>query len=93
MYNFCANIHSQNVLFKDSLTVAGRRPFIVNGGATANGIVFQNSQAVNMINSAESHRWWAQGILFDNMVLRGPSTLRINFGLYNRGDFGSGHGW
>jgi hypothetical protein len=93
LYNFCVNVDGQQILFSDIRASGGRHPFIVNGGASSSGIVFTNGESTNQLNSAEAHRWYSTSVLFERISMSGESSLGILFGLYNRGDFGSGHGW
>jgi hypothetical protein len=93
MYNFCVNFAGQLILFDRLYADGGRHAFIVNGGASSSGVVFSNSTGTNLLNTFESHRWWSTGVLFENIQVSGRSSLGLSFGLFNRGDFGSGQGW
>jgi hypothetical protein len=44
------------------------------------------------LSTIEGHRRWSQALLYDNLEATNPQTNRV-FALYNRGDFGTGHGW
>lgn len=91
-YNFNARSFSNNILFDNVRSSNGRRSFVSNGTSVASGIVFLNSQSEGALNSSEGHQKWSQGLLFDNITFVNPQTYFV-LGLYNRGDFGSSHGW
>lgn len=91
-YNFSAQAFSNNILFKDVNSSFGRRSFVSNGTSVASGIVFLNAHSRGALNSSEGHQRWSQGLLFDNVTFEDPQTYFV-LGLYNRGDFGSSHGW
>jgi hypothetical protein len=59
------------------------------------GIVIYNSVSEKSYNASEGHRLWSQGFLFDNFIDKNTNVSLSNpvLGLYNRGDYGSGHGW
>ncbi len=91
-YNFNAQSFSNNILFKNVKSSFGRRSFVSNGTSVASGIVFLNAHSKGALNSSEGHQKWSQGLLFDNVTFENPQTYFV-LGLYNRGDFGSSHGW
>lgn len=94
-YNFNTYIASQLILFSNCYANYARHAYISNGTSTVSGIVFYNCSSEKSFNASEGHRLWSQGFLFDNFrdfnsnVSQGSEVL----GLYNRGNFGSGHGW
>jgi hypothetical protein len=90
-YNF-ATYHSQLILFRECFASAGRHAFISNGGSLDSGIVVVDSVTARSTTSSEGHRRWSMGLLFDNVRAedpRDPDVIR----LYNRGDYGTSHGW
>ncbi len=91
-YNFAANFQSNNILFTDCTGSDGRHTFVCNAASTGSGIVFHNSTSSGDLSASEGHRRWSQALLFDNITFTDPSTFTL-LGLYNRGNFGTGHGW
>ncbi|HHH50123.1 MAG TPA: T9SS type A sorting domain-containing protein [Saprospiraceae bacterium] len=91
-YNFAVNKKSNNILFENCQAIKARHAFVSNGASSVSGIVFYNCTAEQDYNSSEGHRRWSQGLLFDNIVFTKPNTSTL-LGLYNRGDYGTGHGW
>jgi len=92
MYNFTVEHHVEQALFVDCEARAGRHHFVSNGISTASDIVFLRGASTDAKNTMEGHRRWSQALLFDSIVDRG-STVPIVVGLYNRGDYGTTHGW
>ena len=92
-YNFNAMGGSNNILFDNVLASHGRHCFVSNGTTSASGIVFHDSTSVEAYDTSEGHRRWSQGLLFDNLIFKDSHPRRRSVGLYNRGDFGTGHGW
>lgn len=96
LYNFNAYKASQQILFTGCFAANGRHHFISNGMSWNSGIVFHKTRSSGAWAASEGHRRWTMGILFDNHVeLDGPRAggTPILLGLYNRGDYGTGHGW
>lgn len=96
MYNFNASTSSQLILFKNCLASNGRHHYMSNGKSTTSGIVFVDCNSQGAYASSEGHRRWSQALLYDNFVeLDGPrSGLNPRLlGLYNRGYYGTSHGW
>ncbi len=91
-YNFAAGHLSNNILFENCFATEGRHSFVSNGASTVSGIVFYNCQSQTDYSSSEGHRRWSQGLLFDNITFSRSQTNTL-LGLYNRGSFGTGHGW
>jgi hypothetical protein len=91
-YNFNLGYASNNILFKNCHATEGRHAFVSNGTSTVSGIVFTNCSSADDYTSSESHRRWGQGILWDKTSINSNNTTRV-LGLYNRGDYGTGHGW
>ncbi|MDZ7720393.1 MAG: T9SS type A sorting domain-containing protein [Balneolaceae bacterium] len=91
-YNFNTLEFSNNILFENINSSNGRLSFVSNGASVASGIVFLNAHSNGALNSSEGHQRWSQGLLYDNVIFENPQTYFV-LGLYNRGDFGSSHGW
>lgn len=91
-YNFDMSTASQLVLIKNCYTSYGRHDYVSNGTSWTSGCVFVDGVSDSTYNSSEGHRRWSQGLLFDNITYRTPQTSYV-IGLYNRGDYGTGHGW
>ncbi len=91
-YNYNASIRSNNILFTENKATEGRHCFLSNGTASVSGVVFHDSESFGAHNTSEGHRRWSQGLLFDNLVFRETNDNRI-IGVYNRGDWGTRHGW
>jgi hypothetical protein len=91
-YNFNTEKYSQQVLFADCYARGARHAYISNGTSTASGVVFLRGVSEGSLASSEGHRRWSQGLLWDNHREVAPATA-ITLGIYNRGDYGTGHGW
>ncbi len=91
-YNFAVGSYSNNILFEGCHATKGRHSFVSNGTSSVSGIVFYNSTSDHDFAASEGHRRWSQGLLFDNLTFTNSETRNL-IGLYNRGDFGTGHGW
>lgn len=91
-YNFNCEAYSQQVLFVDCYASKARHAFISNGTSSASGIVFLRGTAEGSLASSEGHRRWSQGLLWDNHREVAPK-VDLTLGIYNRGDYGTGHGW
>ncbi len=90
--NFQADKFSSNILFKDCLATKARHAFEVTGTASATGIVFTKCTSIDATNPSEGHYHWSTGILFDCFRDYGNQT-DVVLGLYNRGSYGTNHGW
>ncbi len=91
-YNFNVSRQTNNVLFTGCTASDGRHSFVSNGTSSASGIVWTNCTTRRDYTSSEGHRRWSQGLLFDDIEFIDP-RFRVMLGLYNRGDYGTGHGW
>lgn len=91
-YNFVTSRSSNNILFENCRATEGRHSFVSNGTSSVSGIVFHNCQSERDYSASEGHRRWSQGLLFDNIIFSQAQTNTL-LGLYNRGSFGTGHGW
>lgn len=91
-YNFNVFTRSNNVLFKGCRASQGRHAFVSNGTSTVSGIVWTDCVGDDDRNPSEGHRRWSQGLLYDNIDFINSNTVNL-LALYNRGDYGTGHGW
>jgi hypothetical protein len=91
-YNFNVYTASQLILFKNCRATYGRHDFVSNGTSWVSGCVFLDCSSANAYASSEGHRSWSQGLLYDNITFTTTKTT-IVLGLYNRGDYGTSHGW
>ncbi len=90
-YNF-ATYHAQLILFRDCFASQARHAFVANGTSNDSGIVALDSVLDQNLTFSEGHRRWSTGLLFDGLV----ATNRIGadvYAFYNRGNYGTGHGW
>ncbi len=93
MYNFDVS-GAQQVLFTRCHASEGRHHYVSNGTSWTSGVVFHRSTSTGTHNSSEGHRRWSMGLLYDNIVESDPlKEGMVVLGLYNRGDYGTGHGW
>ena len=102
-YNFNAYIYSQLILFKDCYARNGRHHYVSNGTTLTSGIVFLRCVSDVAYNANEGHRKWTTGMLYDNLkeINIRPVTgwrkyvyhSQFVLGLYNRRNYGTGHGW
>lgn len=95
-YNFNIYTASQLILFKNCDATNGRHHYVSNGTTYTSGCVFLDCTSKGAYTSSEGHRRWSMGLLFDNLVeLDGPrpSLNPRLLGLYNRGYYGTSHGW
>lgn len=91
-YNFAVGRESNQILFENCRATEGRHSFVSNGTASVSGIVFYNCTSEVDYAASEGHRRWSQGMLFDNITFLRSETNNL-IGLYNRGSYGTGHGW
>ncbi|HKK73483.1 MAG TPA: T9SS type A sorting domain-containing protein [Saprospiraceae bacterium] len=91
-YNFAVGRMSNQILFEGCHATQGRHSYVSNGTSSVSGIVFYNCTSEVDYSSSEGHRRWSQGMLFDNITFSRSETNTL-LGLYNRGRFGTGHGW
>jgi len=92
-YNFNTYTACSNILVKNCTATNGRHMYMSNGTSTVGGIVFYNCTISGDLASSEGHRMWSQGMLYDNIVEVGTPATNYTIGLYNRGDYGTSHGW
>lgn len=91
-YNFHVAAACNNVLFKGCNSTESRHAFVSNGASTVAGMVFTGCSSEQAHTASEGHRRWGSGFLWDNTSFNSTNTFRV-LGLYNRGDYGTGHGW
>jgi hypothetical protein len=91
-YNFSTDSRSQQLLFTNCQASWARHAYVSNGTSTVSGVVFLHSTSEGSFASSEGHRRWSQGMLWDNHTELSPQTS-LTLGIYNRGDYGTGHGW
>ncbi|GAB4418081.1 MAG: hypothetical protein OHK0039_29140 [Bacteroidia bacterium] len=94
MYNFNLFRASSQVLVRDCYAGRGRHHYVSNGTSWVSGCVFLRCVSEAAHAASEGHRHWSMGLLYDNLqetAIR--STSLILLGLYNRGDYGTAHGW
>jgi hypothetical protein len=92
LYHFSADGFAQEVLFVDCEAHQARHGFVSNGTSTVSGIVFLRGRSIRTRGTMEGHRRWSQALLYDSIVEEQPATSNV-VGLYNRGDWGTQHGW
>ncbi|MEM6803418.1 MAG: T9SS type A sorting domain-containing protein [Bacteroidota bacterium] len=93
-YNFTSDARSNLILFKDCEASRGRHAFVSNGTSSTSGIVWTQCISRKDYSTSEGHRRWSQALLFDNLTFLTPIDASDRLiGLYNRGSFGTGHGW
>ena len=85
---FTFDLSGQLGLVTNSEANEGRHDFVNNSSRPAGPNVFHNSVARNALDESGAHQRYATGTLFDNITVEGD---QIN--AYNRGNFGTGHGW
>jgi len=91
-YNFNMYDGSQLVLVRNALTTEGRHDYVSNGASWTSGCVFLDCRSERTHASSEGHRRWTTGFLFDNVVFA-DANVSLVMGLYNRGYYGTSHGW
>ncbi len=93
MYNFDVS-GAQQVLFTRCEATDGRHHYVSNGTSWTSGVVFHRSTSISANTPSEGHRRWSMGLLYDNIVeSEFDFPGKVVLGLYNRGDYGTGHGW
>jgi len=91
-YNFNLNSACNNILFQGCHASEARHAFVSNGTSSVAGLVFTNCSSVDEYTASEGHRRWGEAFLWDNTSFSSRNTNRV-LGLYNRGSYGTGHGW
>ncbi len=90
-YNF-SMYQAQLILVQDCFADRARHAYVCNGTSLDSGIVFLDCIVDRALTSSEGHRRWSTGLLYDGLVATNRETSDI-LGLYNRGTYGTGHGW
>lgn len=94
MYNFNLLKASSQVLVKNCHARNGRHHFVSNGTSWVSGCVFLHCLSEGAYNASEGHRRWSMGLLYDNITeTEVRSSGAVLLGLYNRGNYGTSHGW
>jgi hypothetical protein len=91
-YNFDMSDASQLVLVSNALATEGRHDYVSNGASWTSGCVFLDCRSERAHASSEGHRRWTTGFLYDNVVFT-SANVSLVLGLYNRGNYGTSHGW
>ena len=95
-YNYQMYTASQQILVYKCEATNGRHHYMSNGTSWTSGDVFLDCTSKGAYASSEGHRRWSMGLLYDNHTeLDGPRpglNPRL-LGLYNRGYYGTSHGW
>lgn len=95
-YNFNVYTASQQILFNRCHATNGRHHYVSNGTSWTSGCVFLDCSSQGSWTSSEGHRSWSMGLLYDNIVEQDGPRVGENprlLGLYNRGNYGTSHGW
>jgi hypothetical protein len=90
-YGFTVQV-AQLILMEECFSANQRHAFICNGTVYDSGIVVYNSIMDRAQSPSEMHRYWGQGMLFDNCKVTNPQSGHT-IAFYNRGDAGTNHGW
>ena len=90
--NFQIYKWSSNILITKCYATKARHAFEVSGTSSATGIVFHRCTSVDPTNPSEGHFHWSSGLLYDCFRDYGNQT-DVVLGLYNRGSYGTNHGW
>ncbi|MEO0469915.1 MAG: T9SS type A sorting domain-containing protein [Bacteroidota bacterium] len=94
MYNFDLLRASSQVLVRDCRASNGRHHYVSNGTSSVSGCVFLHCESEGAYTASEGHRRWSMGLLFDNQAETATRSAGNRLiALFNRGDFGTGHGW
>ncbi|RMG69192.1 MAG: T9SS C-terminal target domain-containing protein [Bacteroidetes bacterium] len=94
MYNFNLVQASSQVLVRNCHATNGRHHYVSNGTSSVSGCVFLRCTSAGAYTSSEGHRRWSMGLLYDNHVETSVRSQGLRLlALYNRGDYGTGHGW
>jgi hypothetical protein len=93
-YGFNTSANSQLILFKNCYARNSRHGFVSNGTTTSSGNVFLYCKSESAFAASEGHRQWSNGFLFDNYTeIAFNETYKHTLAFYNRGTYGSSHGW
>lgn len=93
-YGFNTAANSQLILFRNCYTRNSRHGFVSNGTTTSSGNVFLYCKSESALAASEGHRQWSSGFLFDNYKeIAFNDTYKHTLAFYNRGSYGTSHGW
>lgn len=93
MYNFNLLAASSQILVRDCYASNGRHHYVSNGTSSVSGCVFLDCISEAAYNASEGHRRWSMGLLYENLREVNIRQNNVLLGLYNRGDYGTAHGW
>ncbi len=88
---YAYNCGGQNHLVSGCFAEEGRHDFAVATNRSA-GTVFTNCVSRGIHASSEPHHRYSTGILYDNVLHEKPDTELV-LALWNRSNYGTGHGW
>jgi hypothetical protein len=91
-YNF-STYHAQLILFENCFASYSRHGFVANGTSLDSGNVVLNGVLDHSLTFSEAHRRWSTGLLFDGITATNRGSVSDIMGFYNRGNYGTGHGW
>jgi len=93
-YGFNTSANSQLILFNNCYARNSRHGFVSNGTTTSSGNVFLYCKSESAFAASEGHRQWSSGFLFDNYKeIAYNGTYKHTLAFYNRGSYGTSHGW
>lgn len=95
-YNFNLYTAAQQILFIGCHASNGRHHYVSNGTSWTSGCAFVDCTSQGAWTSSEGHRAWSMGLLFDNVIEQDGPRIGLDprlLGLYNRGYYGTSHGW
>jgi hypothetical protein len=93
-YGFNTAANSQLILFKNCYARNSRHGFVSNGTTTSSGNVFLYCKSESAFAASEGHRQWSSGFLYDNyQEVSYNNTYKHTLAFYNRGSYGTSHGW
>lgn len=93
-YGFNTSARSQLVLVSNCYARNGRHHYVSNGTTSASGNVFLRCSSDRQYAVSEGHRKWSSGFLYDNYKeLSYANDDQFTLGFYNRGSYGTSHGW
>jgi hypothetical protein len=91
-YNYDMSEASQLNLVVGCSARYGRHDYVSNGASYTSGCVFLECTSEGAYAPSEGHRRWSTALLYDNVTFTSPNTSML-LCLYNRGYYGTSHGW
>jgi hypothetical protein len=91
-YNYDMSEASQLNLVVGCSARYGRHDYVSNGASLTSGCVFLECTSSGAYAPSEGHRRWSTGLLYDNVSFTQPNNDLL-LCLYNRGHYGTSHGW